>query len=100
MLAINSQDDNSGTIIPIELFCAIDILLYAIGLGKEVIVGLWCTYCKLMKPDCKINGHERGDLWTINKIAIGYFSQARVSMGVKTTSVSNKFPSHVSSHPS
>ena len=51
LLAINAQDDTSRKFIPIELFFASDILLYAIALGKEGGAGWWCTYCKLMKPD-------------------------------------------------
>ena len=49
VLAINAQDDTSRKIIPIELFCASNILLYDISLGKEVSAGWWFTYCKLMK---------------------------------------------------
>ena len=35
VLAINAQDDTSRTIIPIQLFCASKILLYAIVLKKR-----------------------------------------------------------------
>ena len=39
VLEINAQDDNSRTIIPIEIFCATGILLYVIAIGKEGSVG-------------------------------------------------------------
>ena len=32
--AINTQDDTSRTIIPLELFCVSNILLYAIAIEK------------------------------------------------------------------
>ena len=70
MLIINAQDDTSRTIIPIELFCASGILLYAIALGKEGSAGWLCTYCKLIKPYWKINGHDGGYSCTINDIVI------------------------------
>ena len=96
LLAINAQDDTSRKFIPIELFFASDILLYAIALGKEGGAGWWCTYCKL---------HERGDFCTINYIAlrskgIGYLSQARDRMGVDKTPFSDQFLSHIILHPS
>ena len=50
-----------------------------------------------MKPDWKINGHERGDLWTINDIAlhaerIDDLDQSRYRMGVNTTPVFKSIP--------
>ena len=94
MLAINAQDDTGRIIIPIELFCESGILVCPISLGKDGSAGWWCTYCKLMKPDFQINGHDRGDSWTINGIAIhaegvDYLSQERDRMGVNKNPFSN-----------
>ena len=97
VLAINAQDDTSRTNVFIKLFCVSEILLYAIALRKESSVRWCCTNYKLMKPDWQINGHERGDSWTINEIAlhaeeIDYLSQERDSMGVNTHPVFKPFP--------
>ena len=50
-----------------------------------------------MKPDWKINRHERGDLWKTNNIAlhaegINYFTQARDRMAVKKNPVFKPIP--------
>jgi hypothetical protein len=58
---------NDGTI-PLQVFCASDILLYAIALGKEGSAGWWCTYCKLFKPNWQSANHELGELWTIESL--------------------------------
>jgi hypothetical protein len=90
-------DDANGTIIPVELFLASDILLYAIALGKEGSAGWWCTYCKLKRDDWQAAGHARGRAWTIEELAehagelVGS-ETARERMGVKTRPVFESIP--------
>jgi hypothetical protein len=90
-------DDVNGTIIPVELFLASDILLYAIAIGKEGSAGWWCTYCNLMRPDWQAADHERGAAWTIEGLTehaekLDGSETRRERMGVKTSPVFQSIP--------
>jgi hypothetical protein len=52
----------------INLFMAGDILFYNMVIGKEGMLGWWCSYCKLFKNDWQELGHKRGEPWTIETL--------------------------------
>jgi hypothetical protein len=63
-----NQPAQHGIILPVEVFLASDILLYAIALGKEGSSGWWCTYCHLFKNDWQQANHTLGEAWTTEKL--------------------------------
>jgi hypothetical protein len=90
-------DNNNGTIIPVELFLASDILLYAIAVGKEGSAGWWCTHCKLKRDNWQAADHNIGASWTIKDLAehagnLDGSETARERMGVKTSPVFESIP--------
>eukprot|EP00957_Ditylum_brightwellii_P115916 8841588-Ditylum_brightwellii.AAC.1 len=92
MLSTDPYPTADNTIIPIELFFAGDILLYAIALGKEESAGWWCTYYRLMKDEWQSHNHKKGVLWTTDDIAqhaeiIDGSTKPRDRKGVKTIPV-------------
>ncbi len=38
------------------------------ALGKENMPTSWCTWCKLSKSQWSPQGHQKGDLWTLEEI--------------------------------
>jgi hypothetical protein len=93
----DDADDDTGTIIPVELFLASDILLYAIAVGKEGSAGWWCTYCKLKRDDWQAADHEKGAVWTIENLGehagnLEGSETARERMGVKTSPIFESIP--------
>jgi hypothetical protein len=85
-------------IIPVELFLASDILLYAIAMGKEGSTGWWYTYCKLKRDNWQAADPERaGAAWTIEDLVehagnLDGSETVRERMGVKTNPVFELIP--------
>jgi len=49
-------------------FIAGDLAFFAVILGKENMSGSWCNWCKLSPKGWSKFGHEKGELWSIEKI--------------------------------
>mmetsp|Transcript_16263 Transcript_16263/g.23224 ORF Transcript_16263/g.23224 Transcript_16263/m.23224 type:complete len:125 (+) Transcript_16263:1330-1704(+) len=49
-------------------FIAGDLAFFAVILGKENMLGSWCNWCKLSQKGWSKFGHEKGELWSIEKI--------------------------------
>ncbi len=45
-----------------------DLAFLATALGKENHSTCWCSRCKLSPMECSPSGHEKCDLWTVQKI--------------------------------
>jgi hypothetical protein len=58
----------SATNIPVDIFMAGDIPLYAIALGKEGFATWWCNWCKLFKPEWQAVDHQVGLPWTMDTL--------------------------------
>jgi hypothetical protein len=47
---------------------ASDIFLNNMVIGKEGMLGWWCSNCKLFKSNWQQLGHVRGEPWTIESL--------------------------------
>ena len=59
---------NTKVVSNIEMFVAGDLSFYSLLLGKEGASSSSCPYCMLTKKEWSIEGHEKGELWTIEKL--------------------------------
>ncbi len=49
-------------------FIAGDLAFFSLILGKENRSGKWCNWCMLSPKEWSVFGHDKGELWTIDKI--------------------------------
>jgi len=67
-------------------FIAGDLAFFSLILGKENRSSKWCNWCMLSPKEWSVSGHERGELWTIDKI---YDIRQQVSDGTLTEAPQN-----------
>jgi len=61
-------DMNCYLVIPLHFLILGDLAFYALSLGKEGSSGAHCYICESSKVSWQDINHEKGNLWTIEKI--------------------------------
>ena len=61
--------DENLIALPINVFITGDLAFLSTLLGKENMSTAWCPWCMLSKTQWSVKDHDRGELWTLDKIA-------------------------------
>jgi hypothetical protein len=54
--------------LPVNVFITGDLAFLSTLLGKENMSTAWCPWCMLSKVQWSLKNHDKGELWTIDKI--------------------------------
>ena len=69
---MKNDDDQPITFItnlPTRVFVTGDLAYFAAILGKVNMAGDWCTWCELSAKDWSSIDHNKGELWTLERMA-------------------------------
>jgi len=65
---IGGNNNNDFISLNTRTFIAGDLAFFSLILGKENRSSKWCNWCMLSPKEWAIDGHEKGEKWTIEKI--------------------------------